>query len=83
MERHAVNRPISEADVDRLQNQSIEVREMEEEAVVAKTARVVEEVHVDKETTQRTQQITDKLRNTQVEVEEVVSDTDKAGQIKR
>ncbi len=89
VERHAVNRPISEAELDRLQDQSIEVREMDEEAVVAKTARVVEEVHVDKETSQRTQQISDTVRKTQVEVEELVTDTEtaastnKAAQIKR
>ena len=74
VERHAVNRPISGADVDKLQNQSFEVQEMAEEAVVAKTARVVEEVSVRKETTERTQQVKDSVRKTQVEVEEVAAD---------
>ena len=79
VERHTVNRPISEADLDKLQNQSIEVREMAEEAVVGKTARVVEEVHIGKESTERTQQVKDTVRKTQVEVEQVVpTDTPKA-----
>lgn len=78
VERHAVNRPISEADFDKLQNQSIEVHEMAEEAVVGKTARVVEEVYVGKETTDQTQQVKDTIRKTQVEVEQVAPDAPKA-----
>ena len=73
-ERHAVNRPISSADLDKLQNQTVEVREMGEEAVVGKTARVVEEVRVGKESTDRNQQIKDTLRKTQVEVDRVAAD---------
>ena len=78
VERHAVNRPVSEADFDKLQNQSIEVHEMAEEAVVGKTARVVEEVYVGKETTDRTQQVKDTIRKTQLEVEQVAPDAPKA-----
>jgi uncharacterized protein (TIGR02271 family) len=73
IERHAVNRPISEADLDRLQDQTIEVREVGEEAVVAKTARVVEEVSVGKTATETTQQVRDTVRKTQIEVEPVAS----------
>jgi uncharacterized protein (TIGR02271 family) len=76
-ERNAVNRPLSEAERNSLQNQSFEVREMGEEAVVGKTARVVEEVRVGKESTERTQQIKDTVRKTQVEVDEIVPDTSK------
>jgi len=74
VERHAVNRPISGAELDNLKDQSFEVREMGEEAVVGKRGRVVEEVHIDKETTERSQQISDTVRKTQVEVEEVKTD---------
>ncbi len=79
VERHAVNRPISEADLDKLQNQTIEVREMAEEAVVGKSARVVEEVSVGTESTERTQQIKDTVRKTEVDLEQVAStDTPRA-----
>lgn len=81
-ERHAVNRPISEAEMNSLQNQSIEVREMGEEAVVGKTARVVEEVRVGKESTERTQQIKDTVRKTQVEVDQIATDDSKQGKRK-
>ena len=74
VERHAVNRPISEAELSALQNRSIEVQEMGEEAVVGKTARVVEEVHIGKESTTRTEQIKDTVRKTQVEVEQMATD---------
>ncbi len=77
VERHPVNRPISAAEVDRLQDQSFEVHEMAEEAVVGKTARVVEEVYVGKESTERTQQVKDTVRKTQVEVEQVAPDAPK------
>ena len=42
-----------------------------EEAVVGKTSRVVEEVLVGKQSSQHTEQITDSVRKTEVEVEEV------------
>lgn len=69
IERHAVNRPVSEADLNLLKDRTIEVQEVGEEAVVAKTARVVEEVLVGKETTQHTERVTDSVRHTEVEVE--------------
>ena len=77
-ERHAVNRPISTADVDALRDESIEIREMNEEAVVGKTAHVVEEVHIGKETTERTQTIKDTVRKTEVEIDEVAADGTKS-----
>ncbi len=83
VERHPVNRPISAAEVDRLQDQSFEVHEMAEEAVVGKTARVVEEVYVGKESTERTQQVKDTVRKTQVEVEQVAPDAPKDPKGKR
>ncbi|HEX9919606.1 MAG TPA: YsnF/AvaK domain-containing protein, partial [Pyrinomonadaceae bacterium] len=42
VERHAVNRPVSAADINAFQETTIELRETAEEAVVEKTARVVE-----------------------------------------
>ncbi len=75
IERHPVNRPVSETDLDKMRNQSIEVTESEEVAVVGKSARVVEEVLVSKEATQRTEHITDTLRKTEVEVEQIDTET--------
>ena len=75
VQRNPVNRPISEAEINKLQNRSLEVQEMGEEAVVGKTARVVEEVSVGKETSERQQHITDTVRKTEIEVEQVAADT--------
>ncbi len=69
VERHAVDRPVSAADVNAFQETTIELRETAEEAVVEKTARVVEEVVVGKEVSQRSEQISDTVRHTEVEVE--------------
>ena len=69
IERTSVNRPVTQADMDALRIQSIEVTEMEEVPVVNKTAHVVEEVLVGKEATEHTQHISDKVRKTQVDVE--------------
>lgn len=82
VDRRAVNRPISEAEMNSLRDQSVEVREIGEEAVVGKTARVVEEVRVGKETTQRTEQIKDTVRKTQVEVDQIAANDPKQGKRK-
>ena len=71
VERHAVDQPASEADMAAFKEGSIELRETAEEAVVSKTARVVEEVVVGKEVEQRTEQINDTVRRTDVEVEQL------------
>ena len=71
VERRPVNEPISGADATAFKEQSIEMRETAEEAVVQKSARVVEEVMVNKEVTQREQQIHDTVRHTEVEVEQL------------
>ena len=47
----------------------IELSATGEEAVVGKTSRVVEEVRVGKEASERTEQITDTVRHTEVDVE--------------
>jgi len=54
---------------DQFREQSIEVDEMAEVPVVQKRARVREEVVVGKETSKRTEQVSDKVRRTEVEVE--------------
>jgi uncharacterized protein (TIGR02271 family) len=69
VERRPVDQPISTADATAFKEQSIEMRERAEEAVVQKSARVVEEVVVGKEATQRQENITDTVRHTEVQVE--------------
>lgn len=71
VERHAVDKPATAADLAAFKEGSVELRETSEEAVVSKTARVVEEVVVGKEVTQRTEQINDTVRRTDVEVEQL------------
>ena len=74
IERHPVNRAVTEADMEALKTQSIEVTETAEVPVVGKSARVVEEVRVDKDVTERTEQITDTVRHTEIEVEKVAGE---------
>jgi len=75
VERRPVDQPISSADASAFKEQSIELRETAEEAVVQKSARVVEEVLVGKEVSQRQEQIHDTVRHTEVQVENLAGDT--------
>jgi uncharacterized protein (TIGR02271 family) len=75
VERRPVDREISPAEVSALRDQTIEVTEMAEEPVVAKRARVREEVLVGKEATERTETIRDNVRHTEVEVEPLGRET--------
>ncbi len=70
--RRAVNRPATAADFQ-TGSQPIELRATGEEAVVGKTARVVEEVTVGKQGSDRTETINDSVRKTEVDVEEIPS----------
>ena len=76
IERRPVNRPVTNAD-DLLQNRTVEMTETAEEAVVAKDAVVVEEVAIRKDVGQRTQEINDTVRRTEVEVERADAKTAK------
>lgn len=78
VERHAVDQPASAADLAAFQEGSFDVRETNEEAVVEKVARVVEEVVIGKEVTQREQQIQDTVRSTEVEVEQLSGQTSRS-----
>ncbi|WP_375383521.1 YsnF/AvaK domain-containing protein [uncultured Sphingomonas sp.] len=75
VQRRAVDRPITDAD-DAFRDRSIELTATGEEAVVGKTARVVEEVVVSKTSGERVEEIDDTVRRTDVEVDE---DTGKVG----
>ena len=73
VDRRPANRPATDADF-RAQDEVIELTEMAEEPVVQKSARVVEEVVVGKETSHRTETIRDTVRRTDVNVENVGAD---------
>jgi uncharacterized protein (TIGR02271 family) len=76
VERHKVDQPISTSDTAAFQEQRIEMRETAEEPVVEKTARVVEEVVVGKQVTERQQEISDTVRHTEVQVESLGTDAE-------
>ena len=77
VDRRPVDRAATGAD---FQTQDFTLTETAEEAVVAKTARVVEEVVVGKTATERTETVRDTVRRTDVEVDELdeVADLDSA-----
>jgi uncharacterized protein (TIGR02271 family) len=66
--RRAINDPSYIQDID-WTDRTVEVAETAEEAVVSKSARVIEEVVVEKEGSDRVETIRDKVRRQQVEVE--------------
>lgn len=71
VERHPVDRPVTDADLRSFEQGSFEVTERAEEAVISKQARIVEEVVVSKQVAERTEAIRDTLRRTDVEVESI------------
>ena len=71
VERRPVDRPVADADLAAIDDVAFEVRARDEEAVVQKQARIVEEVVVRKEAAERTEQIQETLRRTEVEVEQL------------
>lgn len=70
VERHKVDRDATEADMKNFKEGDFEVRTKGEEAVVGKTAKVVEEVVVGKTATTRTETIDETVKRTDVEVDE-------------
>ena len=70
VERRPVDRPVTGADAAAFQERTIEARATSEEAVVGKEARVVEEIGIRKEASDRTETIRDTVRSTKVEVED-------------
>ena len=71
VERRPVDRPATEADFAAATERTVEVTETDEEAVVRKHARVVEEVVVSKAVQEHTETVRDTVRRTEVEVEPV------------
>jgi len=72
VDRRPVDRPAEAADLQNFREGTVaEVREMAEEPVVSKTARVVEEVRVGKQVNEREEVIEDKLRRKDVDVQQL------------
>ena len=69
VERRPVDRPATETDLAAAQQEVIELTETAEEPVVTRRARVVEEVVVQKEETERTETVHGTERHTEVEVQ--------------
>lgn len=70
VERRAVNRPADASDLNAFKEGSFELKETSEEAVVEKRARVVEEVVIKKDASERTETVRDTVRKTKVDVDE-------------
>ncbi len=71
VERTPVNRVATDADFNSFKEGTIEVTETAEVPVVAKEARVVEEVSLGKEVQEREQTIHETVRRTEVDVENI------------
>jgi uncharacterized protein (TIGR02271 family) len=74
VERRPVDQVVDPSRIDQLREGTFEVREMAEQAVVNKQARVVEEVVINKEANERTENIQDTVRRTDVNVEQLPTD---------
>ena len=71
MQRHNVNRPAADADFAAFKEGEMSVTESAERAVVAKEARVVGEVSIDKNVTEREEAERETVRSTDVQVEKL------------
>ncbi|HEX4229994.1 MAG TPA: YsnF/AvaK domain-containing protein [Bryobacteraceae bacterium] len=74
VERRKVDRPAPEADLRPGQEQVIEVKEFGEVPLISKQVRVVEEIRVNKEFSDRVETIRDTVRRTQVDIQPIRGD---------
>ncbi len=72
--RQLVDRPATDADLAAGSNRTIELTETAEEAVVGKSAHVVEEIRLGRQEGERTEHIQDSVRRTEVDVEQIEPD---------
>ena len=78
VERRAVDQPLSATDGDAFRERTIDVTATGEEAVIGKDARVVEEVIVTKTAGERTEDVSDTVRRTEIEIDrDGVADNDR------
>lgn len=81
VERRPVQQTVDPSVIDQVaQTGTIEVRERDEQAVVAKEARVVEEIVVNKEVQERVETIQDAVRRTDVDVQQIQGGVRTTGQ---
>jgi stress response protein YsnF len=71
VQRQAVDRPVSGDELTNFREQDIELTERREVPVVNKEARVVEEISLSKDVTERDETINETLRNTEVDINKV------------
>jgi stress response protein YsnF len=70
VERTPVDRPVSGDELNRFQDQDIEMRERTEVPVVNKEARVVEEIKISKDVDERDETIRENVRHTEIDIDE-------------
>jgi len=75
IERKPVDRPANSTDFDTFKEGAIELEEHAEVPVVNKQARVVEEITVNKEVSERTETVRDTVRKTEVDIENLGNNT--------
>jgi uncharacterized protein (TIGR02271 family) len=80
VQRRAVDRPLTAAD-DAFREQVIEATETREEAVVAKEARVVEELTIRKDAAEHIETVHDTVRRTEVEVDDTTGTAQPASNV--
>lgn len=73
VERHAVNRDVTDADMKNFKEGEFDVTTKAEKAVVGKNAKVVEEVVVGKDVTEKQKTVSDTVKRTDIDVEEIKS----------
>lgn len=78
--RTPVDRAATASDGSLFTDRTLEATETDEEAIVSKEARIVEEISLDKDAEQRTETVRDSVRHTEVEIEDDRTNrTDPAG----
>ncbi len=79
IDRRPVDRPAAVGDMGAFQERTIEARATSEEAVISKEARVVEEIGLHKQASDRTQTVRDTVRHTEVEIDDGTGKTGTIG----
>ena len=69
VDRQPANRPVTDADNAAFEDQDLEFTERREIPVVNKEARVVEEVKISKDVTERDETVRDTVRNTELDIQ--------------
>jgi uncharacterized protein (TIGR02271 family) len=78
VERRLADRPLADA-AAAFREDVVEIEETTEEAVVTKEARVVEEVVVSKDVEERVEDVRDRVRRTEIDVERAPAGAERAG----